>query len=53
MRKSERIRQLELQSVRMEMELEMLKSLLSALLEAGGLPSPDMESGKWYRRRPE
>lgn len=53
MRKSERIRQLELQAVRTEMELEMLKSLLSALLEAGGYPNPDMESGKWYRRRPE
>lgn len=51
MRKSERLRLLELQTLRLEMELDMVKSLLSALLEAGGYPNPDMEAGKWYRRK--
>jgi hypothetical protein len=50
MRKSERIRLLELQMVRFEMELELTKSLIAALLDIDNLPGSNLESGKWYKR---
>lgn len=53
MRKSERIRLLELQMVRIEMHLELLRATLDALLEGSGIVSQsDLDSGKWYQRKP-
>lgn len=50
MRKSERIRILELEVIRQQYELEYLKITLQALLESKGMTAPDLEAGKWYNR---
>lgn len=52
MRKSERIRQLELQMVALDYELKYIKEVLSILLETSNIKSPDLESGKWYNSKP-
>jgi hypothetical protein len=51
MRKSERIRQLELTIVGMQYELEFLKSALDTLLESINQKGQDLEAGKWYTRK--
>jgi hypothetical protein len=51
MRKSERIRLLELQIVRIEFELDLLNNMLATLLDANNLPQPQLDAGKWYQRR--
>jgi hypothetical protein len=53
MRKSERIRQLELQMVRLQMEVEILHTIVSnifGITEEKLLPT-DLDSGKWYNRK--
>ena len=53
MRKSERLRALELQMVRLQMEVEILQSIVSNLIgnnEERIFP-PDIDSGKWYNRK--
>jgi hypothetical protein len=53
MRKSERIRQLELQMVRLQMEVEILNTIISNMFspnEEKILPT-DLDSGKWYNRK--
>lgn len=53
MRKSERIRLLELELVRLSLDMEYLKSMMSILLESVGLESKaDLDAGKWYNRKP-
>lgn len=52
MRKSERIRILELELIRQQYELEYLKITLQALMESKGMTMTDLESGKWYNRKP-
>jgi hypothetical protein len=57
MRKSERLRQLELAVVRMEMHIEFLTLSISNLLENQGMaptnPVESLDSGKWYKRPTE
>jgi hypothetical protein len=58
MRKSERLRQLELTVVRMEMTIYLLEMTLSNLLESQGMaPHPPiaepLDNGKWYKRPTE
>lgn len=58
MRKSERLRQLELTVVRMEMTIYLLEMTLSNLLESQGMaPQPHiaepLDNGKWYKRPTE
>lgn len=49
MRKSDRIRILELEVLRQQYELEYLKITLEALLETNKLNIPtSMDAGKWY-----
>jgi len=50
-RKSERIRVLELEVIRQQYELEYLKITLQALMDSTGLKLPDLDSGKWYNRK--
>ena len=54
MRKSERLRQLELTVVRLEMTIELMALTISNLLESQGLAPMErtdtLESGKWYKR---
>ena len=51
-RKSERIRILELELIRQQYELEYLKATLHALLESKGMAIPELDAGKWYERKP-
>jgi hypothetical protein len=51
MRKSERLRLLELQVIRLQFEVELLQSTLQTLLEIQNMKMPDLDSGKWYNRR--
>ena len=49
MRKSERIRELEMKVAQMEVYLEFLSLSLNNLLQSQGLTSEsDLDSGKWY-----
>lgn len=52
MRKSERIRILELELVRQQYELEYVKATLHAFLESRGMNLPELDAGKWYERKP-
>ena len=49
-RKSERIRQLELELIRQQYEIEYLRITLQALMDSNNLKMPDLDSGKWYNR---
>ena len=53
MRKSERIRVLELEVIRQQYELEYLKITLQAMMESKGMSVPEMDAGKWYNRKPK
>ena len=53
MRKSERIRVLELEVIRQQYELEYLRITLQALMESKGMEIPSMDAGKWYNRKPK
>jgi hypothetical protein len=54
MRKSERLRQLEIAVIRLEMHVELLTIAMSNLLETQGMtpiqPAESLDSGKWYKR---
>ena len=49
-RKSERIRILELELIRQQYEIEYLRITLQALMDSNNLKMPDLDSGKWYNR---
>lgn len=51
MRKSERIRILELELLRQQFEIEYLRITLQALMDSKGLQMPPLDSGKWYDRK--
>lgn len=51
MKKSDRIRILELEVLRQQYELEYIKSTLHAFLESNNLPLPELDAGKWYDNR--
>lgn len=51
MRKSERIRLLEMQVLRLEFRLEVLESAIAMLLENNKLPAPNLDAGKWYEAK--
>lgn len=51
MRKSERLRILELEIIRLNYELEYTKAILAALVETNGFKIPDMDAGKWYSKK--
>ena len=52
MRKSERLRLLEMQVVRLEMMVELYTQSLTNLLQSQGLQSPtQLDAGKWYNAR--
>lgn len=53
MRKSERIRILELEVIRQQYELEYLKATLHAMLETKNMSIPELDAGKWYTRKPK
>jgi len=52
MKKSERLRLLEMQVVRLEMLVELYTQSLTNLLESQGLQSPShLDAGKWYKAK--
>jgi hypothetical protein len=52
MRKSERLRLLEMQVVRLEMMVELYSQSITNLLESQGLQSPtQLDAGKWYKAK--
>jgi hypothetical protein len=53
MRKSERMRILELQMVRMEMQIEILNAAFNSVIESSNTPMPDLDAQKWYKRESE
>lgn len=54
MRKSERIRLLELQLVKLETTLEVYGHILSNLIESQNMQnSIDLDAGKWYNAKNE
>jgi len=52
MRKSERLRLLEIHMVRLEMMVELYSQSLINLLESQGMKPPtDLDAGKWYKSK--
>lgn len=51
MRKSERLRLLEMQVVRLEMMVELYTASLHNLLESQGMAPTEMDAGKWYKKK--
>lgn len=37
----------------MEFELELINSMLTTIIEGSGLPLPELDAGKWYKRKLE
>lgn len=48
MRKSERIRLLEMEMLRMQFQIEYLNQAVALLLEESKVKGPDLDAGKWY-----
>lgn len=48
MRKSERLRQAELELVRLRMELDLVHQVIQNLLDAN--EARNLEAGKWYKK---
>lgn len=53
MRKSERLRLLEMQVLAMEFKLDLMDQYLSVLIKNMEEPRVDMDAGKWYQRKPD
>jgi hypothetical protein len=51
MRKSERLRLLEMQVIRLEFQIESLNAVLQLLLDMNNLQRPELDAGKWYQRK--
>ena len=52
MRKSERLRLLEIHMVRLEMMVELYSQSLTNLLESQGMHTPtQLDAGKWYKAK--
>jgi hypothetical protein len=52
MRKSERLRLLELQVLELQKDVEIILSILQVLVEDEA-KMPNLESGKWYKNKSE
>jgi len=53
MRKSERLRLLEMQVVRLEVLVDILQAAVAGSIDNGGFNVNDLESGKWYNAKPD
>ncbi len=47
-RKSERIRLLEMEMLRMQFQIEYLNTAVKLLLDENKVTGPEMDAGKWY-----
>ena len=53
MRKSERLRLLEMQVLAMEFKLDLMDQYLSVVIKNMEESKVDLDSGKWYQRKPD
>ena len=53
MRKSERLRLLEMQVLAMEFKIELMDQYLAVIIKNMEDPKIDLEAGKWYQRKPD
>ena len=51
MRKSERLRLLEMELLRTQFQIEVLQASITALLENNKIKAPELDAGKWYQSR--
>jgi hypothetical protein len=51
LRKSERLRLLEMEMLRMQFQIEYLSQAVSLLLESNNVKEPDLDAGKWYKNK--
>lgn len=51
MRKSERIRLLEMEMLRMQFQIEYLNTAVKLLLDENKVKGPEMDAGKWYKAK--
>jgi hypothetical protein len=51
MRKSERLRLLELEMIRMQFQMEIMTSAITSVMESNQVNIPDLDSGKWYDKK--
>ena len=51
MRKSERIRQLEMTVMAQQFDIEVLRATLEYILESSQTEMPKLDSGKWYNKK--
>ena len=52
MRKSDRLRLLEMQVVRLEMLVDMYLQSINKIMESQGMEKSSLDSGKWYIKKP-
>ncbi len=50
-RKSERLRLIEMQLLRLEFQIESLNAVVQVLLDMNNMPKPELDAGKWYQRK--
>lgn len=51
MRKSERLRLLEMEMLKMQFQMEYLSQAVALLLESMNVKQPDLDAGKWYQNK--
>jgi hypothetical protein len=51
MRKSERLRLIEMQLLRLEFQIESLNAVVQVLLDMNNLQKPELDAGKWYKAK--
>lgn len=51
LRKSERLRLLEMELLRSQFQIEYLTTAVNMLLDQNKVKAPDMDAGKWYKAK--
>lgn len=51
MRKSERLRLVEMELLRAQFQIEYLTTAVNLLLEEAKVKGPDIDAGKWYKAK--
>jgi hypothetical protein len=51
MRKSERLRLLEMELLRTQFQIEVLQASIALILEQNNVKAPDLDAGKWYKAK--
>jgi len=50
-RKSERIRLLEMEMLRMQFQIEYVSRAIDILLQENNIAGPELDAGKWYKTK--